>query len=751
MKHFKSTLYSFSRQCLSLFCLLTSLFLTLDAQGKDTHGAITIDEIGYKFDDTEGKATVCDVPRNYSSTRLTIPSTVTNDGKEYQVAEIADYAFYDTDNIVEVTIPASVTTIGESAFQGCNALSIINILSVVPPCENFNVRRHEPGGYFQKSVNVLVLPEALQIYEQKWGGKNSLNKIYPLGMVSIENNTEGFTFIANKMTKEASILFVPNIEKCVIPSELATEELAYSVKSLESGCFDEKEQIKEIDIPESVTNIGSQACNGCNNLVSVTLHATTPPSGYISLRKHSESSWIITNLFIMVPTEAINAYETWSSKAYDHYSDYRTILAIGSELSTAEDGIQYITNKNTQEATVYKGINEETITIPETVTIDGSTYTVTAIASNSFEDMDKVKTFNLPSTVTKLPSSGNICENNDLAITIHATTPPTGSPNSLSGDEKEVVEETYSYGTYEVTYLATSNSIVFVPTESLEAYKEWSADFQNIRIFPIGSLACFKKVNGNKYLIDPENENTTLIRAYKEGGYEIPENIEIEGKKYTVSNIGSYSIEKFCDNIALPNSITNIESYACWYNKKVTSLTVPEGVTSIGKNAFTFDNLEELTLPSTLQTVGYTFLSSSKIKSVTCKAVTPPTFDVPNYFSESGYLESYKLKNATLYVPEGTEELYKAAKGWKLFYTVETTPTSIKATTVDSKPQVTISSNSIEVSELTNNETVSLYDAEGKLLSTAPAQNGKATLTKPATGNLFIIKTKNATFKLATK
>ena len=48
---------------------------------------------------------------------ITIPDSVTS---------IGDYAFYDCWNLGSVTIPDSVTTIGAHAFAGCESLRSIN-------------------------------------------------------------------------------------------------------------------------------------------------------------------------------------------------------------------------------------------------------------------------------------------------------------------------------------------------------------------------------------------------------------------------------------------------------------------------------------------------------------------------------------------------------------------------------------------------------------------------------------------------
>jgi hypothetical protein len=64
--------------------------------------------------------------------KLVIPEKVEIDGKEYPVTEIAADAFRDQEDIVEVTIPGTVTTIGAGAFAGCENLIAIYMLSPTP-------------------------------------------------------------------------------------------------------------------------------------------------------------------------------------------------------------------------------------------------------------------------------------------------------------------------------------------------------------------------------------------------------------------------------------------------------------------------------------------------------------------------------------------------------------------------------------------------------------------------------------------
>ncbi|MCR5643501.1 MAG: leucine-rich repeat domain-containing protein [Prevotella sp.] len=64
--------------------------------------------------------------------QLVIPEKVEIDGKEYPVTEIAPEAFMDNKDLVEVTIPGTVTTIGADAFAGCGNLRAIYLMSTTP-------------------------------------------------------------------------------------------------------------------------------------------------------------------------------------------------------------------------------------------------------------------------------------------------------------------------------------------------------------------------------------------------------------------------------------------------------------------------------------------------------------------------------------------------------------------------------------------------------------------------------------------
>ena len=125
------------------------------------------------------------------------------------------------------------------------------------------------------------------------------------------------------------------------------------------------------------------------------------------------------------------------------------------------------------------------------------------------------------------------------------------------------------------------------------------------------------------------------------GDIVIPETVVYEGVTYSVTSIGDYAFWDCSDltSVTIPNSVTYIGDYAFQNCSGLTSVAIGGGVKSIRSGAFA--NCEELT-------------------DVTCYAKIIPSTE-SNVFNDS-YIEY-----ATLHVPTGAINAYKATEPWKNF------------------------------------------------------------------------------------
>ena len=198
-----------------------------------------------------------------SLTSITIPNSVTSIGYE---------AFYGCSSLTSITIPNSVTSIGGSAFAGCSSLT--SVTWNVKKCNDFEWYNYP----FADGNNILSFTfgegvESIPACLCK-GLSNITSIILPNSVTSIGGEAFSGCSSLTSVTLGNSVTSIGRYAfwHC---SSLTSVTLGNSVTSIGESAFEDCSSLTSITIPNSVTSIGGNAFSSC---AQVTVECTTPPT-----------------------------------------------------------------------------------------------------------------------------------------------------------------------------------------------------------------------------------------------------------------------------------------------------------------------------------------------------------------------------------------------------------------------------------------------------------------------------------------
>ncbi len=166
--------------------------------------------------------------------------------------KIPDSAFLGCTSLTKITLPTSVTSIGYSAFSGCTSLSSINIPNGVASIGY--------SAFFGcTSLTSITIPDSVTFID-----KSAFGLCKGLTSISVNKNNKTYHSQNNCLIEIASKTLVLGCKNSVIPDD-------GSVTSIGDKAFSYYENMTSITIPNSITSIGGWAFWGCGGLTSITI------------------------------------------------------------------------------------------------------------------------------------------------------------------------------------------------------------------------------------------------------------------------------------------------------------------------------------------------------------------------------------------------------------------------------------------------------------------------------------------------
>ena len=321
---------------------------------------------------------------------------------------------------------------------------------------------------------------------------------------------------------------------------------------------------------------------------------------------------------------------------------------------TQVDGIWYDFDSSTKTASVtYRGSGSNSysneysgsVVIPETVTYNGITYSVTSIGDAAFYGCSSLTSVTIPNSVTSIGYAA-FCDCSSLtSVTIG--------------------ESVTSIGDYAFAYCSSLTSVSI--GESVTSIGDYAfSDCSSLKSVTIPNSVTSigdRAFEGCSKLTSVTiGESVTSIGNSAFRGCSKLTSITIPN---SVTSIGEYA---FCNcssltSVTIPNSVTSIGYAAFGWCSSLTSVTIGESVTSIGEYAFyNCSSLTSVTIPNSVTSIGdRAFGWCSSLTSITCKAATPPL------------CYSYTFEGVSKSIPVyvcGCVEAYKAS-AWEYFTNIQ--------------------------------------------------------------------------------
>ncbi len=520
------------------------------------------------------------------------------------ITTIGDNAFYDCTVLTNVTILNSVTTIGDYAFCDCDSLTSVRI---------------------GKGVKTIK--------EKAFSNCHSLTTItIPDSVITIGNGAFYDCTVLTNVTIPDSVTTIEDeaFYGCI---SLANVTLGNGVTTIGNSAFGDCRILPSVIIPDSVTTIGNSAFSDCSGLKNVTIGngITNIPTGMF---KHTDLTSVkIPDSVTTIGDSAFSSCDNLNDVYYGSSEEDWNKISIGSDnepltsatirfnkpdvptiaLGTCGDSLTWTLYKNglleisgTGDMANYSYNSFPWYSYRSSITAVNIASGVTSIGDYAFCYCERITTVTIPDSIKAIGDYVFVDCYDLSSVTI-----PDGIESI--GD--------YAFGWYAVPYYSGT-------LEQWEAVETSSSDTSiDKRVIICGGT-------DRPYYIPGTCGTKLNWILYADGELVISGTgamTNFSADSYTPRNNPWYAMRSNIRSVTISEGVTSIGNYAFIDCKEITKVIIPESVTNIGSCAFMYcSGIKELTMPASAK-IANSYTTFSGCYSIEKLTLTAGTGVMQNY------------------------------------------------------------------------------------------------------------------------